>query len=204
MYYEIIILYWFSLLATFWSQKCRLIWIVRGYVAASKKRAVAKSRVIVGEWPFRMVTIENTSIGAGRAKGCVNNARLSTFIREIWRENFVNETRTNKRFAIAQKRPMIPCDVKVPFANSLAVCFHSYNNNINAYFYVYWHIRKDTGYLLPHDLLIRYFDIIGWFSGDSFYEVQILKGRKFNRINSYYQSTFVTFRNDRLLRLIVQ
>jgi len=135
MYYEIIILYWFSLLATFWSQKCRLIWIARGYVAASKKRAVAKSRVIVGEWPFRMVTIENTppilSVGAGRAKGCVNNARLSTFIREIWRENFVNEMRTNKRFAIAQKRPVIPCGVKVPFANSLVVCFHSYNNNIN-------------------------------------------------------------------------
>lgn len=124
------------ILITFWIEKCRLIWIVRGYVAASKKkRAVVKSRVIVDEWPFRTVTIENTppilSAGAGRAKGCVNNVRLSTFIREIWRENFVNETRTNKRFAVAQKGLRFRCGVKVPFANSLVVCFHSYNNNIN-------------------------------------------------------------------------
>lgn len=37
-----------------------------------------------------------------RARGCVNNARLSTFIREIRVENFVNETRTNKRFALSK------------------------------------------------------------------------------------------------------
>lgn len=160
--YEITILYWFSLLATFRSQKCRLIWIVHGYVAVSKKRAAAKSRVIVGEWPFRMVTIENTppilSVGAGRAKGCVNNVRLSTFIREIWRENFVNETRTNKRFA--QKRPAIPLAVKVPFANSLVVCFHSYNNNINDFIFIYtfakipvtWYYERFVDLLLRHNM----------------------------------------------------
>lgn len=147
-------------------------------MAASKKRTAAKSRVIVGEWPFRMVTIENTppilSAGAGRAKGCVNNARLSTFIREIWRENFVNETRTNKRSAIAQKGPRSRCGVKVPLANSLVVCFYCYNNNINDFILI--DVSEDTSCLLPHK---RFVDSllgrnIGWSTADTFYEVWML------------------------------
>jgi len=153
----------------FWNQKCRLIWIVRSYVAASKKRA-AKSRVIVGEWPFRMVTIENTppilSVGTGRAKGCVNNVRRSTFIREIWRENFVNETRTNKR--LRSKKACDPVGVKVPFANSLMVCFHSYNNNINDFTFIdiFTKIPVTCCHERFVDSLLRH--NIGWSTGNTF------------------------------------
>lgn len=130
-----------------------------------EKRAAVKSRVIVGEWLLRMVTIENTppilSAGAGRAKGCVNNVRLSTFIREIWRENFVNETQTNKRSVVAQKGLWSRCGVKVPFANSLVVCFHSYNNNINDFLRSYWRIREDACWRTS-DLLIRYNGVVYW------------------------------------------
>lgn len=49
---------------------------------------------------------------SGPARGCVNNARLLTFIREIRVENFVNETRTNKRFALSFKRT---CDTAWKF-----------------------------------------------------------------------------------------
>lgn len=138
---------------------------MRGYMAASKKRAAVKSRVIVGEWLFRMVTIENTppilSAGAERAKGCVNNVRLSTFIREIWRENFVNETQTNKRSVVAQKGLRSRCGVKVPFANSLVVCFHSYNNNINDFILIDASAKIPVACWRTSDLLLRYSDIIG-------------------------------------------
>jgi len=144
----------------FWNQKCRLIWIVRSYVAASKKRA-AKSRVIVGEWPFRMVTIENTppilSVGTGRAKGCVNNVRLSTFIREIWRENFVNETRTNKRFA--QKRPAIPLAWKFRLQIPSWYVFIAITITLTI-LHLLTYLRRYRLHAATSDLLIHYFDII--------------------------------------------
>lgn len=150
-----------------------------------------------------MVTIENTppilSAGAERAKGCVNNVRLSTFIREIWRENFVNETRTNKRFAVAQKGLRFRCGVKVPFANSLVVCFHSYNNNIND-FVLIDASGKTPVPSLPHerfvDSLLRY--NTRWSTGDTFYEIR--KTRKINRIElSSIERNNVTFRSDHLV-----
>lgn len=61
------------------------------YVAASEKRAALKSRVIVGEWPFRMVTIGNTppilNFSPDRARGCVNTMRGSrlSFEKFEWR-----------------------------------------------------------------------------------------------------------------------
>lgn len=152
-----------------------------------KKKVAAKSRVIVGEWSFRMVTIENTppilSAGAGRAKGCVNNARLSTFIREIWRENFVNETRTNKRSAEKDLRSR--CGVKVPFANSLVACFHSYNNNINDFILIDVSAKIPIACCRTSDLLIRYSDImwsglLGILSTKSEYR----RAGKLNRIDS--------------------
>lgn len=133
-------------------------------MAASKKRLWQNRESSSANGPFvwsRSKILHPSWVPVpDRAKGCVNNARLSTFIREIWRENFVNETRTNKRSAIAEKGLRSRCGVKVPFANSLVACFHNYNNNINDFIFIDVSAKIPVACCRTSDLLIRYSDII--------------------------------------------